>query len=87
VQTEADHEQDRERDLVGVCRLADRESLREVVEPDPGRDRHRQMERLIATTDGGLGVRHGAGSDARATPSDRLAGVEQLINPTPKPTP
>src|SRR5437867_1802153 len=57
--------------------LADREPLGEVVESDPGGDRHGQMKGLLPVTDGGLRERHRAGTDAHAAPPDRLTHVEQ----------
>src|SRR5256885_2836087 len=39
VQPEPDHQQQRERDLVALRGLPDREALREVVQADAGRDR------------------------------------------------
>ena len=87
MQAEADDEQERERNLVGMRGLADREPFGEVVEPDPGGDRHRQMERLLSSADGGLRERHRAGTDARAAPSYRLAHVQQAHQAHAQPEP
>jgi hypothetical protein len=83
VEGEPDDQQHGQRALAGRGRLADRQPLGEVVQPDPDGDRHaRPQGRRGGLAHGGLGGGHGPGADAGPRPGlPQPAGVQQPEQP------
>jgi hypothetical protein len=88
VQGEPDDEQHRQGDLAGLGGLADRQPFREIVQPDPDRDRHAYPHCRLGggRLSSGFGGSHGARADAgRWTGLPQPGGVQQPEQPGSEP--